>query len=226
MKQYLKEFSRDIETKWKGSLVKVAHIRKPHAKEYLNQLAKEGAIQKVTWGWYWVPSIMENIQDFLQKDKNFKVIADQTAASLWNGDFIHRDIYIVKVRDRSYARALEKFGIKKGWQIRAKYTNETINYKKINGLFVESIEQTVMDCLRNHAFEDAFATLYSNKDSIDVEKMKYKYYWDRLPHSKIRIRQILGYYWSRVKGRRYRDLEDGYIKRNVDDALEKVIAFG
>jgi hypothetical protein len=226
MRQYLKEFGRDIETKWKGSLVKVARIGKPHAKEYLNQLAKDGVIEKVTWGWYWIPSNVKNTRDFLRKDKNFKVISDQTAASFWNGDFIHRDIYIVKVRDRSYARALEKFGAKKGWQIHAEYTNETIDYKKINGLFVESLEQTVMDCLRNHAFEDAFATLYFNKDSIDVEKMEQKYYWDRLPHSKIRLRQILEYYWARVIGRHYRDIEDGYIKRNVDDALEKVIAFG
>lgn len=222
----MSDFRKELETEWKGSLVRVNYIRKPRAKEYLNRLAKEGAIEKVSWGWYWIPAKIQEPLDFLRKDKNFKMISSQTAASFWNGDFVHRDVYIVKVKDKSYGKALEKFGEGKGWKFQTNATKEKLNFETINGLRVESMERTVVDCLKSYAFEDAFATLYSNKDKIDVKKMERKYYWDRLPHSEIRLRQILGYYWAKVTGKGSQTIEDDYIRRNMDDALDKVIAFG
>jgi hypothetical protein len=52
--------------------------------------------------------------EFLAKDKGFKVIIKQTAASIWNYDFIHRDVFRLAVNNRSYKRALEAFAKKHG----------------------------------------------------------------------------------------------------------------
>ena len=61
MQAYLEQFYRDL-SGWKGSLVKVEHVQNPHAKEYLHKLARAGFIERVTWGWYWIP---EKTDDFL-----------------------------------------------------------------------------------------------------------------------------------------------------------------
>ena len=226
MKDYLIEFNKELKAKLAGSLVKVDQIKKPHAKEYLSKLAREGAIDKVTWGWYWIPVKIKDAQDFLRRDRNFKIIADQTAASFWNQDFVHREVHIMKVKDRSLARALEEFGKKKGWRIHAIYTDEQLKYVTINGLRIEDMEQTIIDCLRNYAFEDAFAALYVNRERIKIEEIKRRYYWDRLPRSNIRIRQILEYAWERMNGESGRKIDDDFIKNNIDDALSKVIELG
>lgn len=226
MKPYLVEFNDHLKAEWAGSLVKVDRIRKPHAKEYMSSLAKEGSIERVVWGWYWVPSKIDDVQEFLRKDRNFKVVAGQTAASIWNHDFIHRDFYIVKVKDRSLARAIEEFGKKKGWHLRAIYTEEQLKYVNMAGLHVEKMEQAIVDSLRNFAFEDAFAAIYVNRDKIKIAEMKRNHYWDRLPRSNIRIGQILEYGWSRITGRQTREIKDSFVRRSIDDALDKVIEIG
>jgi hypothetical protein len=97
--RYLEEFHKALKTPWAGSLVKVSQLRHDHAKEYLNKLAREGAVERVAWGWYWVPVAVKDVWDFLAKDQNYKVIAARTAASFWNQDFIHRNVYRIKVQD-------------------------------------------------------------------------------------------------------------------------------
>ncbi|UCE75195.1 MAG: hypothetical protein JSV56_05700, partial [Methanomassiliicoccales archaeon] len=99
MTDYLTKFNNKLKRKWKGSLVKVKNIKhmEPNAKKYLNNLAKAKLIKNITWGWYWIPSNPKDFFDFLRQDKNFKIISSQTAASFWNYDFIHRDMYTIKV---------------------------------------------------------------------------------------------------------------------------------
>jgi len=75
MKKYLQKFYKQLKGKYAGSLVKVEEIRKiePNAKEYLNKLSKEGLVERVRWGWYWIPDEIKDAWDFFEKDKNFKV---------------------------------------------------------------------------------------------------------------------------------------------------------
>lgn len=80
----------------------------------MNKLAKAGLIEKVRWGWYWVHDKIKDPLEFFEKDRRFKIVSCQSAASLWNQDFIHRDAYLLKVRDRSYAGALEEFAGRRG----------------------------------------------------------------------------------------------------------------
>ena len=226
MEQYLVDFRTRLQTKWGGSLVKVGSLGEPHAKEYLNKMAKKGEIERASWGWYWIPSRSRSPKEFLRRDRNFKVLASQTAASYWNHDFVHRDALIVKVKDASFAKALEIFAMKRGWQIHAIYTEEKTNYVTMDGLNIERMEQAIIDCIKSYAFEDAFATISVNRHRISIDDLERRHYWDRLPRSKVRIRSIIAYGWARINGENARNIDDGFVKRSVDDALDKVIGIG
>ena len=236
MPDHLEEFHeklRDLE----GSLVRVKSIKgiEPNAKEYLNKLSKEGSVERVKWGWYWVPTEIKDMWDFLGKDKNFKVISAQTAASFWNNDFVHRDIYVLKVKDKSYGKALKEFAKKRGWNIEVQYLKDPskIEYIKIGNLFVEDIEYNVIECLQNWAFTDAFATLYENKDRINLDRLYKESYWKRISKTDVRVKQALEYGFHQMG--ELNDVEiphkeprfkDNFVKREINEAVEKVVELG
>ena len=226
MEKYLVELRRQLKADWAGSLVKVSNIKVPYAKEYLNKLSKKGKIERISWGWYWVPSKLKDVQEFLRKDKNFKVLANQTAASYWNHDFVHREILIVKVNEKTYAKALEKFAKKREWSVHAIYTHKQPSYVSFNGLRIETMEQSIISCLKSYAFEDAFATIHVNRHKIKIDEIGRRHYWELLPHTKVRIGSILAYSWARMSGGHARRIGDDFVRRTVDDALAKVISVG
>lgn len=226
MEPYLSEFMEYLEEEFKGSLVKVSQVSRPHAKEYLGKLANEGDVERVSWGWYWVPADIKDIFDFLRSDVNFKVVSGQTAASFWNGDFVHRDVCVLKVRDGSYSRALERFCESRGWDVYVECTTERLRYVAVDGIFVELMDDVVMDCLRRFAFQDAMAVLFHNMANIDAKGLKRIYYWNRLPRSKVRLRQILDYALRRLSGQGTRELGDEFVRRNLDEALDRVMDLG
>jgi len=235
MPEYLQRLHNQLKEMFSGSLVKVETVKeiKPNAKEYLNKLAKAGLVERVRWGWYWVPAEVKNAWDFFEKDKNFKVVSAQTAASLWNYDFIHRDVYVLKVTDRSYGKALEEFAERRGWKVRTEYIDKPsdVKYEKVGGLFVESVEETVIECMQDWAFTDAFATLYSNRDRIKLKRLSEEGYWKRISGSNVRVRQALEYgchLTNELTGKEIFDvkrprLDDDYVKREVEEAIEKVV---
>lgn len=220
----LRQFHENLRKKWAGSLVRVSNVGLPHAKEYLHQLAKEGAIERV-WGWYWVTAPLEDVWDFLSRDRNFKMVVGQSAASLWNGDFVHREVYIVAVKDASYGRALKAFGQRRGWAFEVERYRTFPHYAKIDGLLVESPEETVIDCLRRWAFMDAFAVLRTRSE-IDVERILRRAYWKRLPGTTLRLKPVLEYGYERLKGNKQKPLADTYVAREVDEVIEEVAVVG
>jgi hypothetical protein len=236
MSVYLKAFNEKLRD-LKGSLVRVKAIKdiEPNAKEYLNKLSKEGLIERVRWGWYWVPTKIKDVWDFLEKDKNFKVVSAQTAASFWNNDFVHRNVYVLKVKDKSYGKALKEFAKKKGWNIEIEYSKDPskIKYKKIGNLFVEDIENNVIECLQNWAFTDAFATLYENRGRINLDRLYKESYWKRISKTDVRVKQALEYGFHQMSElsevefpHREPKLEDDFVKREIDEAIEKVVELG
>lgn len=230
---YLERFFRRLERGWKGSLVKVGFVEEPNAKEYLNKLAKAGLVERVSWGWYWVPDKIEGIWDFLRSDKNFKVVAVQSAASLWNYDFVHRDTVVLKVRDESYGKALQEFAKKRGWNIKVEHA-EKMNYSMVGNLLVEDVADTIVDCLQNWAFVDAFAVLHANRRRLELKKLSDKIYWRRISGTNVRIGQALKYGTHRMNelsGKKLFSvrgvhLKDKFVKDGVDEAVEKVIELG
>jgi len=231
--KYLQNFCKKLE-RWEGSLVKVEMLKEQNAKEYLNRLARIGLVERISWGWYWIPAKIKDELDFLAKDKNFKVIAAQTAASFWNADFVHRDFCIVKVADRSLAEALEEFSKQKNLKIKVEYVKDKMDYAMIGKLNIEKIEDSIIDCIQNWAFIDAFATLYTNKKRINFKNLIKENYWRRIPESSVRVGQVLGYggyrlnklAQTRVFSIRKVDLRDKFIREEVDEAIEKVVEYG
>ena len=71
---YLDTFYNQVKKKWQGSLVKVETVREiePNAKEYLNNLSKVGRIERISWGWYWIPTPIDDFFDFLMHSIFFK----------------------------------------------------------------------------------------------------------------------------------------------------------
>jgi hypothetical protein len=230
---YLDGFRKKLEKGWKGSLVSVAEATavEPNAKKYLSQLARKGQIEKVIWGWYWIPDNHKDFFDFLAKDKHFKVLQKQTAASVWNGDFVHRDSYAVAVSASSYGRALRKFADSRGWDVVIEIRDFRANeYVKRGGLFVEALEETIVDCVKGWAFADAFSSLHENHDTIDWDRI-YQHSWDRISGSDSRVGQILKYgtsVMSRTAGADLRAMtrayiSDDFVRRQVEEAAERVV---
>lgn len=236
MPEYLQEFKERVRP-FKGSLVRVKSVKEiePKAKEYLNKASKEGIIERIKWGWYWVPTEIKSVWDFLEKDKNFKVVSAQTAASFWNNDFVHRDIYVLKVKDKSYGKALKAFAKKKEWNIEVEYSKDPskIKYRKVGNLLVEDMEENIIECLQKWAFADAFAIVYENKDKINLNRLYKESYWKRISKTNIRVKQALEYGFHQLEERggvefphRETKLEDDFVKREIDEAIEKVVELG
>lgn len=225
MDPYLSEFRRTLANQ-EGSLVKVASVRAPRAKEYMSKLAREGSVERVAWGWYYVPGRKEPKEplDFLAEDKNFKVLTGQTAASVWNGDFIHREAVTLTVDDPSYGKALDSFSKKRGWTFAVEYDSgaRKIPAKKVGKLLVEEPEATVVDCFKRWAFVDAVATMTPKMHS-DLLKGSY---WSRIPKTDVRIGQALAYVSHRLFGHEAdARISNDYVRRELDDAIEKVKEF-
>lgn len=233
---YLQRLHGQLLKKYAGSVVRVRDVKEmePNAKEYLNKLAKARLIEKVGWGCYWVPCDIKDPWDFFEKDKGFKVVSCQTAASLWNNDFIHRDIYVLKVYDRSYGRALEEFAKRRKWRFQVEYVEKPMKYKKIGRLLVEDVNETIIECVSRWAFIDAFAALYSNRHRVKLCCLLKQSYWKRIRGINVRVRQALEYgccLMNELIGNRIFDvrkprLDDEYLKRELEEAVEKVVEIG
>lgn len=231
--EYLQHFYSRLKERYAGSLVKVEDTKhiEPNAKEYLIKLAKAGLIEKVRWGWYFIPNDVKDAWDFFEEDRGFKIICCQTAASLLNQDFVHRDAYSLKVSDKSYGRALEEFAKRRGWRISVEYVAKPKGYTRIDRLLVEGVDETIIECMQKWAFMDAFAVLYTNRKSIRLEELLKRNYWQRVSGTKIRVRQALEYGCrlindltdERIFDVRGRKLGDDYVKSEIEEAVEKVV---
>lgn len=222
MDAYLARFRSRLKPR-EGSLVRVASVSEPNAKEYLSQLAKAGAVDRVDWGWYYVPAQRppESALEFLAQDKNFKVVTGQTAASFWNGDFIHRDAVTVTVDDASYKRALGSFAEKKAWSIDAEYDSGArgIPARNVGRLRVEERGATVADCFKRWAFIDAVATLTPRLPA----RVKREAYWERISGTNVRVGQAVQYAAHRLfDGEGDARINDDFVRKQLDEAVEKV----
>lgn len=231
---YLEKFYEALKRNYAGSLFSVRQASRfhPRAKEYLYRLRLLGRIERVGWGWYYIPE-EQDVWGFLSKDRNFKVLIKQTAASIWNYDFVHRNVYRLAVRDRGYKRALEAFGEKRGWAFEIEVHDEIpYEYVKLGGLLVESLESSIVSCVAEWSFLDALATLYFRRGEVNFGKLKKMARWRRVSRSNTRVWSVIKYSCSlfneRVRRKLFKvrkaSLEAG-IRELVDEAVDKVIEF-
>jgi len=232
---YLDSFNATLRKSYLGSLFSVKHAYKfhPRAKEYLHRLKQLGKVKHVSWGWYYIPK-EQDVWSFLAEDKNFKVVIKQTAASIWNYDFVHRNIYRLAVTDRSYKRALEEFGRSRGWIFEVEVYDKKVPYEyvRLGNLLVETLESSIVSCITEWSFLDALATLYFRKNEINFHKLKKLSRWKRVSRSNMRVWTIIKYSCSLFNEKTGKDLFkvrktslSGNIKELVDEAVDKVIEF-
>jgi len=233
---YLAQFSSALKERWKGSLFKVSDAKEVNAraKEYLHRLERLGEVERICWGWYYLPEKHRDVWDFLTSDKGFKVLIKQTAASIWNYDFIHRNIYRLAVEDPSYKKALERFSRERGWIFEVEYYGKVpFEYREVDPLFIETPESCLVNCVADWAFLDAFAVLYFRKDEISFYKIKALGRWSRISKTDVRTWTAIKYACSLFNERlgkkifdvRITELEQGDVKELVEEAVEKVMEF-
>jgi len=233
---YLQQFSSALKKKLDGSLftVKDAAQIDVRAKEYLHRLGKLGEVNRICWGWYYMPEEQWDVWDFLARDKGFKVVVKQTAASIWNYDFIHRNIYRLAVDSPSYKKALESFGKERGWILEVEYHDKVpYEYKETDGLLVETPESCLVNCIADWAFLDAFAILYFRREEISFEKVRELARWERIAKTDTRVWNAIKYGCSLINTRlgekvfpvRRTSLRQEDIRELVEEAVEKVMDF-
>jgi len=232
---YLENFKTTLEGKWSGSLFTVSDAEQIHsrAKEYLYRLSKRGEIRRVGWGWYYIPEKHRDVWEFLAADKGFKVVIKQTAASLWNYDFIHRDLYRLAVENYSYKKALESFAKEMGWNFEVEYREKIpYEYRKVDDLFIETPESCIVNCISEWSFADAFATLYFRKDEIDFNKLKKIGRWKRISKTNVRVWTAIKYgcklfnqyFTKRIFKVKATSLQED-VRELVEEAVGKVVEF-
>jgi hypothetical protein len=219
MDRYLKEFMGRKLGKWRGSLVKVNFIGHRNAKEYMNRLAGEGKIERAAWGWYYVPGKAADVLDFLRNDRNFKVLVAQTAASFWNGDFVHRNVYSIAVEDGSYKKAMEAFAAKRGWNFMIQVNRNArrdIGFTRKNGLNVEKPAESAAECMRNWAFTDAFSVILSSRAARAGIK---EFYWKRVSGTNVRVGQAVNYGLKHGGNAKMPEI----MKEEIEESMERVM---
>jgi len=231
MERYLIEFYKKL-NKYESSLIKVGSIKSLniHAKEYLNKLAKSGKIEKIAWGWYYITPKKEpaTALEFLARDKNFKVVVDQSAASFWNQDFVHRNAVTIAVNSLPYKKALESFVKRRGWNISIEYDKklDKIKYRNLGNLLVEDRERTIIECMKRWAFIDAIAVLAANKN-LSFQRLMKDSFWIRISGTDTRVKQAIEYsvYKLFKTGGRKVDIKNEFIRAELDEAISKVSEF-
>jgi hypothetical protein len=141
---------------------------------------------------------------------------------------------VLRVSDRSYGRALEEFAKRRGWRFQVEYLDKKMKCKKVGRLLVEDVHETIIECMNRWAFIDALATLYSNRHRIKLSDLLRQSYWKRIRGSNVRVRQALEYgcflinesIGNRVFDVRKPRLDDEYLKRELEEAVEKVVELG
>lgn len=232
---YLDAFNAALRRDYSGSLfsVKHAHQIHPRAKEYLYRLKSSGEVRHVGWGWYYIPG-EQDVWGFLAADRNFKVLIKQTAASMWNYDFVHRNVYRLAVRDRGFKRALESFGERRGWIFEVEVYEKKIpyEYERVGNLLVESLESSIVSCIADWSFLDSLSALYFRREEVDFRKLRRISRWRRISRSSTRVWSVIKYacnLFNEGFGEKIFDVRRTSLNRDVkelvDEAVGKVIEF-
>ena len=233
---YLDEFEARLAKDWSGSLFSLSSIRRihPRAKEYLYRLTKGNGVRRIAWGWYWMPVSYRDAWEFLAMDRGFKVIIKQTAVSIWNYDFIHRDVFRLAVNDQSYKRALEVFAKSMSWNFEVEFHRKIpYEYKKVNDLFIETLESCIVNCLAEWSFIDAFAALYFRRREINFDKLRNLGRWKRVSKTNLRVWSLIKYGCKLINEHLGREIfkfkaveiKQDDVRELVNEAVEKVVEF-
>jgi len=128
---------------------------------------------------------------------------------------------------------LQETAKKRGWSFQVEYSEEPECYRKVGRLFVQDMDETIIECVQRRDLMDAFATLYSNRYKVRLEDLSKQSYWKRIKGTEVRVRQALEYGCSLIKELTGKDffkvkkskLKDEYVRREVGEAIKRVVEF-
>ncbi|MBZ5536966.1 MAG: hypothetical protein LAO31_13520 [Acidobacteriia bacterium] len=86
---------------------------------------------------------------------------------------------------------MEKLASSHGWKIQTETKDFKKNeYERVGRVYVERLEDTIVDCVKEWAFADAFASLQQHYKKVDWDKISRRY-WERLSGSNVRVGSVL-----------------------------------
>ena len=200
----------------------------------MHRLSKSNGIRRVTWGWYWIPTRYKDAWEFLARDRGFKVIIKQTAASIWDYDFVHRDVFRLAVNNRSYKRALEASATSRGWGFEVEYYRKIpYEYEKVGGLFIETLGSCIVNCLAEWSFIDAFAVLYFRREEVDFDKLREVGRWKKVSKTNLRVWTLIKYgcklfneyFGKEIFKFKAVEVKQADVRDLVNEAVERVVEF-
>jgi hypothetical protein len=129
---------------------------------------------------------------------------------------------------------LENFAKEMGWAFEVEFHDKIpYEYKKVDGLFVETPESCIVNCVSEWAFMDAFATLYFRRGEVDFDKLRGLGRWKRISKTDTRVWTAIKYgckFFNDQLGRgvfkvKATGLGQEDVKELIEEAVERVMEF-
>jgi hypothetical protein len=121
-----------------------------------------------------------------------------------------------------------------GWNFEVEFHRKiTYEYREIDGLFVESLESCIVNCIAEWLFIDAFAALYFRRDDIDFVKLKNLGRWKRISGTNIRVWTLIKYgcklfneyFRKEIFKFKAVEIKQADVRELINEAIEKVVEF-
>jgi len=103
----------------------------------------------------------------------------------------------------------------------------------IEGLYVETPDSCIVNCIADWSFLDAFATLYFRSDEIALESLKELGRWRRISKTDVRVWNAVKYgctllnksFKKKIFNVRDTSLRIKEVRDLIEEAVEKVVEF-
>jgi len=120
------------------------------------------------------------------------------------------------------------------WDSEVEYYKKTpYEYKKVDCLFIETLESCIVSCLADWSFIDAFATSYFRKEEIDFDRFKLFGRWKRVSRTNLRVWTLVkhgyklfnGHFGKEIFKFKSTEIKQTEVRELVNEAVEKVVEF-
>ena len=104
---------------------------------------------------------------------------------------------------------------------------------RVDGLFIETLESCIVNCLAEWSFIDAFATLYFRREEVDFGKLRILARWKRLSKTNLRVWTLVKYgcklfnerFGREVFRFKAAEVKQADVRELINEAVEKVVEF-
>jgi len=121
-----------------------------------------------------------------------------------------------------------------GWDFEVEYYKKIpYEYEEVDGLFIETLESCIVDCLAEWSFVDAFAALYFRREEVDFDKLRNLGKWKRVSKTNLRVWTLIKFgcnLFNEHFGRgvfkfKAAEVKQADVRELVNEVVEKVVEF-